>query len=304
MSHSQALGDVHEVDLPTGRVRYREAGTGPPIVFVHGLLANGDLWRAVAPALAAGHRCITPDWPLGAHELGMGPDTDFSLPGLAGLVGEFLDALGLEDVTLVGNDTGGAIVLALLALRPGRVARVVITPCDAYDNFLPGILSHLYVAGRFPASLWIVGQSLRFKVLQRLPISFGCATLRPIDAATMRSYSAPLRNNGAVRRDFSQLIRAVSSRYTQQTAAQLEGGCDVEALVVWSSNDRLFPTGHGVRLATLLGAEPITVVQDSAALIPEDQPAALVALVADFLARAEPALRPTAEERPRAPARP
>jgi pimeloyl-ACP methyl ester carboxylesterase len=301
MSYSETLGKTHETKVASGRIRYRETGSGPPIVFVHGLLANGDLWRAVVPALADRYRCITPDWPLGAHELGMEPDTDFTLPGLAMMVEQFLDALGLDDVTLVANDTGGAIVQCLLARKPERVAHVVLTPCDAFDNFLPPILRHLYVAGRFPAGLWLSGQTLRVRALQRLPIAFGRASLRPIDPEAMDSYITPLRKNGAVRRDFSRLIRAVSSRYTQAAAEQLEN-CDVDALVVWSRHDELFPIEHGVALANILNAGELVVIEDSAAFIPEDQPAQLAALVGDFIdARAATARR---SARPSVPAAP
>src|SRR5919108_6126297 len=104
MSVSDQLGTVHEVDLPQGTIRYRERGTGEPLVFVHGLLVNGDLWRKVVPELAKDYRCITPDWPLGSHELPMNADADLSAPALAGLIARFLEALKLEKVTLVAND--------------------------------------------------------------------------------------------------------------------------------------------------------------------------------------------------------
>ena len=109
MSISHQLGDPKEVRLPQGNIRYRERGRGTPIVFVHGLLTNGDLWRKVVPLLAREHRCITPDWPLGSHEVPLQLAADLSTPGLAALVADFLAALDLRDVTLVGNDTGGAI---------------------------------------------------------------------------------------------------------------------------------------------------------------------------------------------------
>src|SRR4051794_11750718 len=105
MSPQEALGVARTIELPVGPVRYRERGSGPPIVFLHGIVANGDLWRGVAPRLAAEHRCITPDWPLGSHELGLRAGVDLSLPGIADIVGQFVEALELEDVTLVANDT-------------------------------------------------------------------------------------------------------------------------------------------------------------------------------------------------------
>ena len=97
---------MNEVRLPQGTIRYRELGTGEPIVLVHGLLTNGELWRDVAPRLAKDFRVIAPDWPLGSQEVPLDPGADLSPPGLARLIADFLATLELENVTLVGNDTG------------------------------------------------------------------------------------------------------------------------------------------------------------------------------------------------------
>jgi pimeloyl-ACP methyl ester carboxylesterase len=80
MSISGSLGRQREVKLPQGTIRYREQGEGEPIVFVHGLLVNGDLWRKVVPLLSDRYRCIAPDWPLGAHEVPLSPDADLTPP--------------------------------------------------------------------------------------------------------------------------------------------------------------------------------------------------------------------------------
>src|SRR6187431_3451552 len=109
MAISEALGQEKEVQLPQGTIRYRERGTGEPIVFVHGALVNADLWRKVVPELAKDFRCITPDWPLGSHEVPMNADADLTTAGVAQLINDFLVALDLENVTLVGNDSGGAL---------------------------------------------------------------------------------------------------------------------------------------------------------------------------------------------------
>jgi pimeloyl-ACP methyl ester carboxylesterase len=100
-----------------------ECGEGPPIVFVHGLLVNADLWRHITPALrAAGIRCLAPDWPLGSHEVPV-PRADLSPPGVANLVADFLDALDFRNAILVANDTGGAITKLLMVQRPQRIGR-------------------------------------------------------------------------------------------------------------------------------------------------------------------------------------
>src|SRR5918999_4159511 len=135
MSVSESLGERKTVQVPGGTIAYRERGSGPPVLFVHGVLVNGDLWRDVVPAVAESHRCLVPDLPMGGHDVPMDEDADLSPPGLAKLLDDFLAALDLDDVTIVANDTGGALTQILLANHPDRVSRVVITSCDAFDNF-------------------------------------------------------------------------------------------------------------------------------------------------------------------------
>jgi pimeloyl-ACP methyl ester carboxylesterase len=282
MSGCAALGEVRQVDLPGGTVRYRERGRGQPVVFLHGIVANGDIWRRVSPRLVHAYRCIVPDWPLDSHELGLHQGVDLSLPGIADLVREFLAALELEDVTLVANDTGGAVAQWVAIRHSQQVGRLVLTPCDAFENFLPPVLRHLQLVGRRPAGLWLVGQALRFRVIQRLPIAFGRLTVRPIDRWVMDSYTRPLRTNSAVRRDFAVLVRAISSRYTMEAAQRLPT-FNQPALVVWSLDDRVFPLAHGHRLAKLLPQGRLEVIDDADAFIPEDQPERLAALIDGFI---------------------
>src|SRR4029453_12195747 len=180
MAGCEVLGVVHEVSLSAGRIRYRERGEGPPVVFVHGLLVNADLWRGVVPAVAeAGFRCIAPDWPFGSHEQPV-PDADLSPPDLAALVAAFLDLLDLHDVTVVANDTGGAITQILMAKHPERVGRVVLTPSDSLERFFPPVFAPLPWLARFPGSMWMLAQLLRVRALQRLPFTFGWVAKRPI----------------------------------------------------------------------------------------------------------------------------
>src|ERR1700722_9377888 len=127
----------HELELAQGKIRYRDAGDGKPLVFVHGLLVDGLLWRKVTPLLDGEFRCIVPDWPLGSHRVALAPSADRSPRGMAHLIADFLAAMELEEVTLVANDTGGAIAQLLVTERPERIDRLVLTPCDCYENFLP-----------------------------------------------------------------------------------------------------------------------------------------------------------------------
>jgi pimeloyl-ACP methyl ester carboxylesterase len=139
---------VPEIELAQGTVRYRDEGSGPPIVFVHGALVDGRLWEPVVDRLASVARCVVPDLPLGAHRIAMRPDADVSPTGLAQLIADLLSALDLRDVTLVGNDTGGALCQLTVTRRPERIGRLVLTNCDAFDNFPPAMFRGLVVAAR------------------------------------------------------------------------------------------------------------------------------------------------------------
>src|SRR5438128_4150737 len=146
-------GQQREVGPPAGVIRSHDVGDGPPIVFVHAVLLNGAVWRKVVPLLADRFRCLVPDWPMGGHAVPMDADADLSPPGLARVIVEFLDGLGIERATLVGNDTGGALCQLVAAEHPERVDRLVLTTCDAYDNFPPRRFRYLQWAARVPGGL-------------------------------------------------------------------------------------------------------------------------------------------------------
>jgi len=279
---SESLGERRTVDVPAGTIEYRERGDGPPIVFVHGVGVNGDLWRRVAPPLAdAGHRTIAPDWPLGAHSHPLRPDADLSLPGLARIVADFLDARDAQDVTVVANDTGGAVTQWLVGHHAERISRLVLTSCDAFQKFPPAPQLYLKPAARLRvlgAVTWLV----QFKAMQRTPTAYGWTTKKPIDAEIMRSYTSHLREDRGVRRDLERLLLAVDTRYTYEAADALPS-FDKPALVVWAADDKLFPREHGRKLAELLPQGRFELISDSRTFIPEEQPERLVAMIRDFL---------------------
>jgi pimeloyl-ACP methyl ester carboxylesterase len=281
MARSEALGTVHEVRLPAGRIRYHERGQGPPVLFVHGLLVNADLWRQVVPPVAAaGYRCIAPDWPLGAHELAV-PDADLSPPGVAALLAAFLDRLDLDDVTVVANDTGGAITQLLITLHPERVGRVVLTPSDSLERFFPPVFAPLPKLARIPGSMWLLAQLLRVRALQRLPFTFGWVAKRPIPPDIVDSYLLPSRRDRAVRRDLGRFLRGVHHRHTLAAARSLPQFTK-PVLLAWAAEDRLFPLELAHRLAALLPHATVVTIQDSYTFVPEDQPELLAQLVVDF----------------------
>jgi len=276
---------MRDVELSAGTIEYVDTGgEGPVLVLLHGLMMDASLWDEVIAGLSADYRCIAPTLPLGAHRRAVRPGADLSLPGIARLVAEFLDRLGLRDVTLVGNDTGGALVQLLMADGNTRVARAVLVSCDAFDNFPPGLTGRtLLLAGRLAPSLFgLFMQQMRVRAVRRLPIAFGWLTMRG-DAATAR-WMKPVLTAPAIRRDTVRMLRAAAAdtRFLM-TAAERLPDFSRPALVVWASRDRVMPPEHGRRLAKLLPQGQLAEVDDSYTLIPLDQPARLTQLIRDFV---------------------
>src|SRR5918992_820688 len=162
------------VALPQGTIHYAENGSGRPVVFVHGYLMGGELWQRLASELAPlGYRCIAPTWPLGAQPEPMAADADLTPPGLAALIAAFIGELGLEDAVLVGNDTGGALCQLVAARHPEAIGALVLTNCDAFENFPPSFFKALVVAARLPGFAGALLQPLRAGFVRRSPLGYG-----------------------------------------------------------------------------------------------------------------------------------
>jgi pimeloyl-ACP methyl ester carboxylesterase len=278
-----------DVELSSGTIEYEDSGgDGPAIVFLHGLLMNGSLWRAVVPELEPDNRCVVPTLPLGGHRRPMRPDADLSLGGQVTLIAEFLEALDLNDVTLVQNDWGGALVLAGED-RGSRIGRLVLASCEAFDNYPPGLPGRVaWLAANLPGGINGALQPMRLRPLRRLPISFGWMAKRPIPDAVLDDWLAPALSDRAIRRDLAKYARGARGvRAEFEAATERLSSFDRPALVIWATEDRVMPPEHGRRLAELLPQGRLVEVADSYTLIPEDQPQALAGHLRRFAARNE-----------------
>ena len=203
---------MKQVELSAGTIEYQDtSGDGPALVLLHGLMMDASLWDGPIADLSADHRCVAPTLPLGAHRHAMHPGADLSLPGIARLVAELVDRLGLQDVTLIGNDTGGALVQLLIGDGTARAGRAVLASCDAFDNFPPGLTGKtLVLAGKLPPALFgLFMQQMRLRAVRRLPIAFGWLTMRG-DAATAQWMKAVL-TQPEIRRDTVRVLRAAAA---------------------------------------------------------------------------------------------
>jgi pimeloyl-ACP methyl ester carboxylesterase len=284
---AESLGQAKEVDLRHGRLRYYDVGTGPPLVFAHGIFVNANLWRKVVAKLAPDFRCVVLELPLGAHAVPM-PNADLSPTGVADLIADAIEGIGLEDVTLVANDTAGAFSQILATRRPERVSRLVLTSCEAFDNFQPTLLKYMLMPARVPPLVPVLFGGLRLRALRRLPIAFGWLTKRPVEGQAEDTYVLPVLTSGDVRRDLRRAVKDIEPRHTLGAAERLRS-FDRPTLIAWSREDRFFPPEHAERLAKILPDVRLEWVDDSYSFSPEDQPDRLAELIAGFVREPRPA---------------
>ncbi|MEV3933175.1 alpha/beta hydrolase [Streptomyces sp. NPDC049944] len=273
-----------EATLSAGVLEYEDTGgDGPVLVLLHGVAMNGSLWRHVVADLRSDFRCVVPTLPLGAHRRPMRPDADLTVPGVAHLVAEFLEALDLRDVTLVMNDWGGAQALVADG-RDQRIGRLVITSCEAFDNFPPGLPGrNLLASAKVPGGLRLAFSLLKLRSMRRLPVTWGWMSKRPVPHEVMDEWFRPLWTSAAIRRDLRAYVLGVPPRDELLRWADALRTFDRPALVVWATEDKVMPPDHGRRLADMLPQGRLVTIADSLTLIPEDQPHRLSEAIRAFV---------------------
>jgi pimeloyl-ACP methyl ester carboxylesterase len=274
------------IDLPHGTVRYRAAGpenaATPPVVFVHGFLVNSTLWTKTADALAAaGVRSYAADWPLGSHAVALGADADQSPRGVARQIIAFMQALELDDVTLVGNDTGGAICQFLLDIDASRIGRVVLTNCDAFTNFPPAPFGQLFKAFRSPKAIRALMAPMRAAAVRHSPAGFGLLVNQPLDADQTRAWVEPCLSDPAIREDTSRFAQKVDPADLNMASERL-GNFDGPALLVWGAADRFFKLDFARRLCATFTDARLVEIEDGRTFIPHDEPERLAEEIAAF----------------------
>ena len=277
------------IDLKQGTIHYRDEGAGETIVFVHGLFVDGRLWRDVTPRLASGYRCIAPDWPLGSHVTPLAAGADRSPRGIAHLIADFIEALDLDRVTIVGNDTGGAISQILASERPERLGGLVLTNCDCLENFFPPILRPFQVLAYVPGAYPILVRGMQSARRRRSALGFGMLTHRPLPDELTGSWVAPLMRP-EIRADMTATVKAVNKRDTLAAARALHDR-PLPTLLAWAPDDRIFPIRYAERLQAMIPGARLERIADSRAFIPFDQPERLAELIGEFIWQGGPATR-------------
>jgi pimeloyl-ACP methyl ester carboxylesterase len=249
------------------------------VLFVHGYLVNGDLWRKVAPQLQGELRCIVPDWPMGSHEIAMPPEADLSPPGMAKLIADFMAALDLEDVVIVANDSGGAISQIVVTEYPDRVGALVLTPCDAFEKFPPAPYNLLPKIAKTPLLRNVAGQSMR------VPL-FRWAAFRPLmtenyDGELVESWVRPGLKDRGIARDGAKFSAGMDAKHTKRAAAKLPQ-FDRPALITWPPDCDFFTFDLAERLADAIPDARVVEIGGSQTFLPVDQPNALAGEIRTF----------------------
>ncbi|HSZ75339.1 MAG TPA: alpha/beta hydrolase [Rhizomicrobium sp.] len=280
---SPDLGTQREITLAQGTIRYWERGQGAPIVFAHGWLANANLWRKIVVPLAKDFRCIVPDLPFGSHLLPLNENADLTPAGCGALIADFIAALGLNDATLVGNDSGGAYSQIATAAHPERIGRLVLNSCETpYDQFPPPAFIGLKQAAQSDEVLGNALQVLRDRGFRKTPQGYGFLIKHPIDDAASDSYALPILSDGRILRDAAKAMRSASETYVQAAGQKLIAGFDKPVLFLWSPEDKFFPLESARRYAGELARARVELIEDAYSFTPEDQPEILARHIAAF----------------------
>jgi pimeloyl-ACP methyl ester carboxylesterase len=271
-----------EVALEQATIDYRVLGPEdsphPPVLFVHGILVDNRLWSAVAEGLATqGYRCYLPNWPLGSHTIAVNDPTSLSPRGVAKMIRDFIVALGLSDVTLVGSDTGGGLSQFVVDAYPDLIGRLVLTNCDAFDKFPPFPFTIVFGVLRGPVSIKVMFEQMRFKALRHSPLGFGL--LFNPDPHLTASWVAPARNDVRIRRDIATLLRNVAKTDLVDVSTRLPNFTK-PVTVVWGQRDRAFKPSLGRRLAALFPNSTLIEVPDARTFVSLDNPGAVIDAIA------------------------
>lgn len=265
------------IDTPLGQVSYRVAGPedrdASPVVFVHGLLVNHELWTGVADLLAVhGIRSYAPDLPLGSHPIALNADADVSPRAVGQLIIDFMAALDLTDVTLVGNDTGGALCQFLIDTDHSRIGRLVLTNCDAFDKFPPAPFGLIVKTGRSPMRLRAMMATMRPRLLRHSMLGYGGLVGKPLDPELTTRWITPSRTDAGVRRDTAKFLRRVKPADLLDVSTRLRDfGKPVR--LVWGNADRFFKLADGKRLRDAFGANAeLAEVDGGRTFLPLDEP--------------------------------
>ena len=276
---------MKSVDVTAGTIEYREEGdpSGPPVILLHGLLMNDAQWNLAMPLLPSGFRYLLPILPMGGHRIPMRENADLTLPGMVDIVADFLDALDVADVTLVVTDWGGPLFLTDVG-RDKRVARLVICPSEAFDNFPPGFPGKVaWLASRNTLTVSLAMRQLKIGWLRRQWLMFGQMAKKPVPQDIVDKWLTAGLIDRRIRQDLVKYCRTKFDKADLIRATNRLADFDGGVLVLWSRNP-VMPDDHATHLADLTGGT-LRYIDDANVLVMLDQPEQTALEIGAFLTR-------------------
>jgi pimeloyl-ACP methyl ester carboxylesterase len=282
-----AHGDIAYVDHgPADAGAAADADADAPVaLFVHGVLVNADLWRNVIWDVADVRRCIAPDLPAhGASPApaGTGSTDVLSLEGLAGMLDALCAHLGLDQVDVVANDTGGAVAQVFAARHPERIRTLTLTDCDVHDNFPPEVFKPFVAMAETGEFGPLVSALAADGAAARSEAGFGMGHAAPdrLSDDLLASYLAPFAADQG--KGLERFL--ISSSAAELIAVEpLLATLHAPTQIAWGTADLFFGTEWAERLRSMIpGVERVTLVPDAMLFWPDERAADLVVLLRDF----------------------
>jgi pimeloyl-ACP methyl ester carboxylesterase len=295
-------GTRRTVSTPFGDVAYRDAGDGPPALFVHGVFLNADLWSRQLDGLADLRRCLAVD--LLAHGASACSEPGRLTMALqAQMILAFLDALGLDSVDLVGNDSGGAIAQLVAVAAPTRIRTLTLTNCDTHDNWPPEAFRPVYdmaTAGTLAAALAALACD---PASGRAALASGFENPGTLSDETIAAFFAPFAAPAAaeaVQGFVAAMDNAVTVAIRDDLARFL-----APTLIVWGTADEFFDVAWARWLAaTIPGTVRCRELEGARLFFPAERPEVLNAELRALWTDTSPTAPAQRRSRPSSPAAP
>jgi pimeloyl-ACP methyl ester carboxylesterase len=283
-----------EIELHGHHVVYRVAGSGPPVVLIHGMVNASRHWNAVAERLAESHTVIAPD--LVGHGDSATPRGDYSLGAHASVIRDLLSALGIERATMVGHSLGGGVAMVFFWQFPERVERLALVSSGGLGDDVSPLLR----SAALPGASALIALACNRRVTAALERSG--VRLRDrgsplgVQLQAVARALRPVGNRGA-REAFVQTLRAVIDRHGQRVSAtdRLYLLRDVPTLIAWGERDRTIPIEHGLAAHRAIPGSRFVTIPGAAHFPHLERPDALSDALLDFIASTEAAQLDEAE---------
>ena len=275
--------------VKSGRIAFFEKGQGPTALFLHGVPLNGYHWRHVIDRIQHRRRCIAIDL-MGLGHSEIAPSQEISFTAQAHMVAEVIDALGIEQIDLIGNNSGGAVAQIFAAHYPNRLTSLVLTNCDVHDGWPPPQVLPLIERARKGTLASIFQPMLDRPDLARercakgesVPLFRSYADPGILTNQIIRFYLQPLLSSQERVEAFQRYWLGFDNAQTVAIHFALKA-LQVPTLIVWGLKDIFFDKKWAYWLKdTIPGARRVVEIEDARLFFPEDRPDAIATSVLQF----------------------